>query len=91
MIDFTTDGKKVDMGVRHMAGTPWHPEKMTRKEGDERRHSHRCVYFSGAEKYCSKTVGKCCGAGHCDYYEEKKPSIVFEEAKDKNLVNNIVP
>ena len=33
------------MGLKHMAGTPWHKERFARQEGDERRHKSHCVYY----------------------------------------------
>ena len=60
--------------LRKLTGTPWHTDKWTRAEGDSRRHSHNCIYFSGKDKYCSYTIGKCTGSAHCDYYKEKSKS-----------------
>ncbi len=60
--------------LSHMSGTPWHVEKMTRAEGDARRHPSRCIYYSRRsrkeESKCSKLFGRCNGAAHCPYYEE---------------------
>lgn len=56
--------------VNRMTGTPWHVEKYTRKDGDDRRHRSRCIYYRKHDAYCSQVVGKCRGSAHCSYYKE---------------------
>ncbi len=56
--------------VNRMTNVPWHIEKYTREEDDDRRHRNRCVYYRKEDKYCSKLVSKCCGSAHCSYYKE---------------------
>lgn len=55
-------------GVSELTGTPWHTEKMLRKEGDPRRHRSMCIYFEKESEYCEKRFMKCVGSAHCDYY-----------------------
>ena len=59
-----------------LTGAPWHPEKMVRQEGDEKRHSHRCIYFSPCHdgkktSFCEHYYEHCRGAAHCAKYKEK--------------------
>ena len=62
------------MGIsRELTGTPWHVEKFTRSEGDEKRHRSRCFYHSTKDNYCIKYCEKCRGSAHCDYYTETPP------------------
>lgn len=61
------------MGVSRMTGTPWHMERYTRDEGDERRHRSRCVYYRKSDAYYSEYIGKCRGAAHCTHYSEFVP------------------
>ena len=62
------------MGIsRELTGTPWHVEKVTRSEGDEKRHKSRCYYHRKKDDYCLKYHEKCRGSAHCDYYTETPP------------------
>ena len=54
-----------------MTGTPWHVERLTRAEGDPRRHRSRCVYFRKEDAYCCKYEFRCFGSAHCSGYKEK--------------------
>lgn len=55
-----------------LTGTPWHVERFTRQEGDDRRHRVRCVFYEGkASEFCKYYCVKCRGAAHCEQYEEK--------------------
>ena len=60
------------MGLNQLSGTPWHIEHYTRAEGDERRHRSRCALYIKKDSYCKRYNGKCHGAAHCPYYEEKE-------------------
>lgn len=40
------------MGVESLSGTPWHIEKMTRKEGEEKRHRARCNFYRKEDNHC---------------------------------------
>ena len=62
------------MSIKRMTGVPWHVEKATRRDGDERRHKSRCVYYRKSDSFCSKYVGKCGGSAHCEYYSEIESS-----------------
>ncbi|MBP3209918.1 MAG: hypothetical protein J6M64_08455 [Oscillospiraceae bacterium] len=53
-----------------ISGTPWHVERFTRAEGDERRHRSRCIHYIKERKTCIKVAGPCNGAAHCKYYKE---------------------
>ena len=56
--------------INRLTGSPWHVDKWTRKEGDERRHKSRCVYLEKSDNHCRKNYGKCCGSAHCYDYKE---------------------
>ena len=58
--------------LSQMTGTVWHVEKMIRKEGDDRRHKTRCVYFNHKDQLCIYRAIRCPGSAHCKYYEEKE-------------------
>lgn len=53
-----------------LTGTPWHAEKMTRAEGDPKRHRARCVNYNKATGRCSAYFEGCRGAAHCEQYSE---------------------
>ncbi len=53
-----------------ISGTPWHVERFTRAEGDERRHRSRCIHYIKERKTCIKVAGPCNGAAHCKFYKE---------------------
>ncbi len=64
------------MGIKQsLTGTPWHVEKMTRNEGDEKRHRSRCVFFRKKDRYCNIRCCSCFGSAHCPYYEEKTIAV----------------
>lgn len=54
-----------------LEGSPWHVERFQRKEGDDRRHSHRCLNYNKSDGHCSYYCAKCYGAAHCNQYSEK--------------------
>ncbi len=59
------------MGLERLTGVPWHIERYTRPEGDERRHRSRCAYYqSFLNGRCKKYRERCRGASHCQYYRE---------------------
>jgi len=58
--------------VRELTGTPWHVEKLTRNEGDERRHKSRCVYYRKPDSYCKYQYITCSGSRYCKYYKAKE-------------------
>lgn len=66
------------MGIKHMAGSPWHKERVARQEGDERRHRSHCLYYKWESKRCTYG-GKCLGSAHCTLY--KKMTEEEEEVK----------
>ena len=57
------------MGVNRMTGSPWHAERVHRKEGDDRRYKGRCEYYEYNSDYCSYRSGKCIGSAHCTKYK----------------------
>ena len=63
------------MGVRNLSGTPWHVEKMTRKDGEDRRDKRRCEFYAYNENFCRRRNGKCIGSAHCSDY-----AAISEEA-----------
>ena len=62
------------MGIRHMSGSPWHLEKYTREEGDDRRHKHRCIHYRISDNHCCYYNERCRGSAHCTKYIESVPS-----------------
>lgn len=58
-----------------------------RKEGDERRHSHRCFYFNKETRFCRIKVLKCSGAAQCNEYREDAPTEYREAVKEQNLMD----
>lgn len=59
------------MGINHMTGTPWHVERMHRKEGDSRRNKRRCIYYDEGEcRNVRVPLVKCSGSAHCMKYRE---------------------
>lgn len=69
------------MGVsRGLTGTPWHIEKMTREEGDPRRHRARCRFFRKKDSYCTLHKRKCSGSAHCSRYKEGTTVMAPEES-----------
>lgn len=68
--------------LSQMEGTPWHAEKLTRKEGDSRRHKSRCNHYIKSNNYCQKILGKCIGSAHCRYYSE-----IYDFDNKKNKIN----
>ncbi len=63
-------------GTGNLQGTPWHVEKITRAEGDERRHRSYCVNYDKNAKHCNITHSGCWGASHCDHYCRSKTSEI---------------
>lgn len=62
-------------GINKMTGSPWHTEKMTRKEGDPKRHRSKCDHYEKSTGYCKKRVMRCVGSAHCDYYHSSKEPV----------------
>ena len=58
--------------VSELTGTPWHVEKLTRNEGDERRHKSRCIYYRKKDAYCKYQYIECAGSRYCKYYKAKE-------------------
>lgn len=55
--------------LKRMSGTPWHVEKMTRAEGDDKRDRKKCINHRKEGNYCSVYAGKCRGSAHCPEYK----------------------
>lgn len=56
-----------------LSGTPWHIEKMTRPEGESKRHKSRCIHYKGKESNeCEIYCSRCYGSAHCSYYKERR-------------------
>lgn len=51
-----------------MTGTPWHVERIHRKEGDARRSKKRCQYYDNGD--CVSYAQPCYGSAHCARYKE---------------------
>lgn len=77
------------MGIsRDLTGTPWHVEKLTRSDGDEKRHKVRCYYHRKQGDRCLKYYEKCRGSAHCDYYIEDSPTSENNTTENKKTENN---
>lgn len=70
------------MGVRRMAGTPWHVEVLHKSENDERRHKARCSRNNRG--YCTFYSSNCKGSSHCRYYQDVN-DIDIKEMNDKSI------
>jgi len=71
------------MGISRMSGTPWHIEKYTR-DGDDRRHRSRCVYYVKSSRWCNKINENCWGSAHCPYYQADASKMTITKAPDKS-------
>ena len=71
-------------GLNRLTGTPWHVEKFTRGEDDDRRHRSKCIFYRKENAYCVKHSDRCYGAGHCDYYKEDTSQPVQTRKPVKN-------
>lgn len=78
-------------GVHQMAGTPWHVERFARKEGDDRRHRARCVFYIKKDNYCRKRYGVCKGSAHCSFYKESDVDNTDQEGNDSSSEKNPIP
>lgn len=67
--------------VSELTGTPWHVEKLTRNEGDERRHKSRCIYYRKKDSYCKYQYIECIGSRYCKYYKAKESEKVSTDAE----------
>ena len=68
------------MGVSNLQGTPWHVEQVHRKEGDDRRHKSRCLFYNPITKQC-KDRWKCNGSRYCRDYEPLSEEELAEEKR----------
>ncbi len=75
--------------MKSLQGVPWHIEKLHRKEGDQKRHRSRCVYYDRGE--CEKSV-ICGGSAHCSNYREKalQSRSVQTRVKEKTGLKSVV-
>lgn len=71
---------------KKLTGTAWHVERMTRQEGDPRRHKSRCIYYASKSKSCDYNNGACIGSAHCMKYKER-----IVEEKQSEIVNSPNP
>lgn len=72
--------------LSQLSGIPWHIEKMTREEGDPRRHRSKCIYYDKSNRGCIYMNGCCIGSAHCTVYSETGYSSF-----DKNIVKAKAP
>ena len=80
------------MGLKHLVGTPWHIERFTREEDDEKRHRSRCLYYRG-HGYCAWHFERCWGSARCRHYSEvesskgrnKVPKVTKEKAIERKI------
>ena len=75
------------MGVRHMTGTPWHVERLTREEGDDRRNRRHCIHYR--EGTCGIYGERCRGTAHCHYYESKSISVKHKKHQRNKQLKEI--
>lgn len=78
--------------LERLTGSPWHIEKMTRQEGDAKRHKSRCIHFKGKESnQCKIYGGRCHGSAHCTYYKESQinpATEVIDDTKTEKVNKN---
>ncbi len=74
------------MRANRLQGTPWHEERVHRKEGDDRRHKSRCKYYLESDGKCRKQLSKCIGSGHCDDYIELSDEELKARRKPKKKI-----
>ncbi len=72
------------MGVSNMKGTPWHLERVQRKDDDERRYKGRCKYYNYDGDKCTYKVLKCTGSAHCNKYVAISEAAFKEKRKVKH-------
>lgn len=60
--------------ISDLTGTPWHPERMHRAEGDARRYKTKCKHYEHYGEHCNFYNERCRGSAHCVYYEEYRKS-----------------
>lgn len=79
--------------VSELTGIPWHVEKWTRNEGDERRHKSRCIHYRKKDSYCKYLYIECIGSRYCQYYKAKKNEEVSRDTnatvKKKDITEKI--
>ena len=78
------------MGINRMTGTPWHIEKYTRDEFDDRRHRSRCAHYQKKDAFCFRYSEKCRGSAHCPYYKERDYAPV-NDSEDVSEDEKTVP
>lgn len=71
--------------ISKLTGSPWHAEKMTRKEGDPRRHRAKCDHYEKSTGKCKKRIMRCMGSAHCDYYHSSEESITDVSHKREHI------
>ncbi len=75
------------MGLSDLTGVPWHTERFTRAEGDERRHRSNCTYFRKSESFCELYNERCHGSAHCNKYKFKQNSDSIERIIPTTNIN----
>lgn len=79
------------MGLKQqMTGSPWHAEKMTRQEGDARRHKSHCLHYQWQCNGCD-LGGQCHGSAHCPKYKrmtEAQEAAVLKQKKDQRRASS---
>lgn len=73
--------------ISQLEGSPWHQEKLPRK--DDRRHKHNCMYFSESKCLMSKSACygmRCGGSTHCSSYKEVSEDDRVKRATEKQSV-----
>lgn len=73
----------MSIGVK-MTGAPWHPEILTKKEDDPKRHKRRCKYYKVENNGCGIYGSMCHGSAHCAYYSELEKEDLRSRVINKN-------
>ena len=76
------------MGINQLTGSPWHAERVHRKDGDSRRYKGRCKYYNYKNNYCSHRCGKCIGSAHFSGYMAISDDDFKKRQRNKSRKNS---
>ena len=66
--------------ISKMTGAPWHVNKFTRQDGDDKRHRSRCKNYKKSYSLCLLYQGRCRGAAYCKHYQETEKASTATSA-----------
>ena len=77
------------MGIGRLQGTPWHVEQVHKKEGEDRRHKSRCVFYNPVTGQC-KDNWKCKGSRYCRDYIPLSDDEFRQRQEDTNEIKSLL-